>query len=102
MMFLGGALYFGLPWVLAHFEPTTPLHISWLDFGFVGMAPLVLAELKPAFARSKLGIGFKIALLVLMVFRAFELMTTQSATLSSMSWVSYDLIVASMIGLSFL
>lgn len=100
-MFLGGALYFGLPWVLSQYEIGAKLTLSYLDFLFCLIAIVIVGDSLIRGAQTRIWMGIKICVAALFMYRAMSEGFTQPATLWTMSWVAYDVVAATLIALSF-
>lgn len=100
-MFWGGALYFGLPWVLSQYEIGPTLTLVPLDFLFCLIAIVISGESLVSMAKTKIWMGIKVVVASLFMYRAMSEGFTQPATLWTMSWAAYDVVAATLIALSF-
>jgi len=91
-MFVGGFLYFVLPWALSSFEKESTLSLNITDFLFCLIPVWVLFELRPSFSRSRLGKGVQWGIAILFLAKAMTTMALEPATFFNMSWTAFYLI----------
>lgn len=84
-MFVGGILYFGLPWVLSVFEKDTILLLNVTHFSFCLIPVWILLETKNVK-------GLQWAIAMLFAVKALGTMVLQPATFFNMSWTAFDLV----------